>query len=469
MNDFSGLPAEKKRAMLVKLLQEKGKGSKIPAPNRQSPNIFEQFTLTTKDLAVQADLDPGIKPVETSTRPPLKTTNLLLTGATGFLGAFLLYELLTRTDQTIYCLVRCKNAEDGKNRIESNLSKYLPPMPANGPRIVPVPGDLSQPLLGLSERQFNALADRIGTIYHNGAAVNWIYSFNRLKAVNVQGTREVLRLVCRGPVKNLHYISSFSIFPLTGNPQGKIVYEEDSLDHNGILYGGYIQTKWAAEKMVSLAKARGIPVTIYRPGIISGHSQTGAWNASDFMPRLIKSWVELGSAPDLDGAIDLTPVDYVSRSIAHLSLTPGTAGQAYHLVNPKKTRIRDLTASISAAGYPLKTLPYDQWRKTILSSGSASGKTAVQSLMPLFSKLRPEQMPETSDQTRQPGDHSSIDRIGSLISSQYLKEGLIFDDRNTRRGLAGTSLACPPVDQEVITNYLAYFASSGYLGAPNSY
>jgi thioester reductase-like protein len=272
------------------------------------------------------------------------------------------------------------------------------------------------------------------------------------------GTQEILRLATHGTVKPVHFVSSLSVFPLVGNPQGKVVREDDSLDHGGVLYGGYTQSKWVAEKLATVARSRGVPVAVYRPGIVTGHSRTGAWNTDDFMSRLIKSWIELGSAPDLDGATDMTPVDYASSAIVRLSLSKQAIGNAFHLVNPRQMHVRELVAWIRSAGYPVDHLPYDQWRTELFTRAGRSKGQAVYSLVPLFSARTPEKPSRDGQDT--------VDQIGRIMAAQYAARSVRFDDQQTRDRLAGSSIRCPVVDGDVFGRYLSYFVRTGFLHTP---
>jgi thioester reductase-like protein len=464
-HDLSRMSPDAKRALLVEILQRKASEVATPASAEQRrPHSLDQFGTPVTELAGEAVLDPAIHvdglPVEHRAQPE----GLLLTGATGFLGAFLLDELLRRTGAVVHCLVRCADPEAGRRRIEQNLTSYVPGWNHDRSRIIPVVGDLSDPLLGLSPQQFDDLATRIDAVYHNAAVVNWIYPYSRLKPANVAGTQEVLRLATRRRVKPVHVVSSLSVFPLVGDPGGTVIGERDGLDHGGVLYGGYTQSKWVAEKLVTIARSRGLPVAVYRPGLITGHSRTGAWNTDDFMSRLIKSWVEMGSAPDLDGALDMTPVDYVSSALVRLSLSEQSLGGNFHLVNPRPIHLREMVEWIRSSGYPLELLPYDRWRTTLLSGGGSSNGQAMNPLAPLFSA--------TSDGSARgqeplsPEGGNTVDRIGSLMAAQYAARSVTFDDERTRHRLSGSSIVCPQVGADLFARYLSYFVRIGFLSPP---
>src|SRR5690606_16314369 len=146
---------------------------------------FDSFAVNVTHLAPEAHLDPSIRFEHVPVVPFNQQDRLLLTGATGFLGAFLLHELLEQTRSQIYCLVRAPNSAMGQERILANLHKYTSQHPEATVRIIAVPGDLTQPLLGLSQHDFAALANTVDLIYHNGALVNWLYPYARLKLANV--------------------------------------------------------------------------------------------------------------------------------------------------------------------------------------------------------------------------------------------------------------------------------------------
>jgi len=241
-----------------------------------------------------------------------------------------------------------------------------------------------------------------------------------------------------------------------------VIGEQEGIDHGGVLYGGYTQSKWVAEKLVTVARSRGLPVAVYRPGLITGHSRTGAWNTDDFMSRLIKSWIELGSAPDLDGAVDMTPVDYVSSALVHLSLSEQSLGNDFHLVNARPVHLRELVQWIRSAGYPVEQVPYDRWRTALLRGGGSGNGQTASTLMPLFSA--------TSDgsargQEQREGGNT-VDRIGSLMAAQYAARSVAFDDERARSALAGVPIVCPEVDADLFARCLSYFVRIGFLRAP---
>ncbi|MCX7594875.1 MAG: amino acid adenylation domain-containing protein, partial [Fischerella sp.] len=403
---------------------------------------------TVAQLQTEAVLDPTICfeaiPREYTTEP----ANIFLTGATGFLGAFLLDELLQKTQADVYCLVRAANAEEGKNKLCKNLEIYSLANEHFSSRIIPVVGDLSQPLFGLSEENFLILANKIDVIYHNGALVNFVYPYEQLKAANVLGTQEVLRLASLIKIKSVHYISTLSVFPAQSNSEVQVFSEQDSLEHDGILQSGYAQSKWVAEKLVAIARSRGLPATIHRLGRITGNSKTGVWNTNDFMCSMIKCCIQLGSVPKIDSLVDMTPVDYVSQAIVYLSQQKESIGEIFHLLNPHPIQLEKLIEWMCFYGYPLRLVTYDEWRQELIAAAKHSPDPTLYSLLPLFPENR----------------YKERISIPENLSQPRMTQ---FDCQKTLAQLASASINCPKIDDQLLKNYFCYFTRSGFLNHPH--
>jgi amino acid adenylation domain-containing protein/thioester reductase-like protein len=392
------------------------------------------------DLRSEAVLEPDIAPEEGNVGEAITLQNawrVFLTGATGFLGAFLLDALLSRTEAKIHCLVRPRKAVDADPAapIRANLQRYGLWQPGRAERIVPVVGDLSKSLLGMAEEDFHALARSLDLVIHNGAAVNLIYPYAGLKPANVNGTREVLRLACLYKTKPVHYVSTNGIFP-PGTP----LCEED-VDLDALAEAredGYGQSKWVAEKLVWEAAGRGLPVAVYRPGNISGHSTSGASNPRDFQGALIAESLRLGKAPQLDGwRMEMTPVDFVSHAICRLAGEPGALGQVFHLVDPNPVPAERVFAWLEELGYPLERLYYRDWLEALRESPEEDVDDVAGSI------------------------------LGGAASETYeLWDGNIYDDSNTRRALQGSELRRPQIDASLFRNYVRYFVEEGWVEPP---
>lgn len=410
----------------------------------QSGSVAIIDNSTVPDLNAEAVLDPTIFPFTTSVEPISVPKRIFLTGATGFIGAFLLYELLQETKADIYCLVRSSSPESGKQKIKRNLKRYLLWNEELDSRIVPVLGDLSQPFLGLTEQKFRELASILDLIYHNGAFVNLIYPYAALRATNVIGTQEILRLASQIKVTPVHFISTLDVFQSPHYSGMNVIQEQDALEHSEGLDDGYAQSKWVAEKLVMTARSRGIPVCIYRLGMITGHSQTGISQTDDLMCRMIKGFIQLGSAPDLDLMINMTPVDYASKAVVHLSRQKESMGQAFHLVNPHSLHLSKFVDEIHSLGYPIQQMAYDKWQAKLLNVDSQ--ENALSPLISMFTERKAE------------------NQLTYLETSSLGLQS--FDCQNTVDGLAGTPIVCPLLDIRLLSTYFSYFTSSNFLNTP---
>lgn len=393
------------------------------------------------DLQAEAVLDPPIHSNKLTYNPDITPTAILLTGATGFLGAFLLYELLQQTQADIYCLVRSSNIESGKQKLRNSLASYLLWNEACSKRIIPIVGDLSAPLLGLSGSEFQLLATKIDFIYHNGALINFTYPYQTLKKPNVLGTQEILRLASQVKLKPVHFISTTS-FVYPSDSEIKIIREQDSIDNALMPTDGYAQSKWVAEKLVTIAGDRGLPISIYRPGRISGHSKTGACNSNDHTYRIIKGCIQLGSVPNLDLEWNLSPCDYVSQAIVYISQQPRSLGKAFHLRNPQPFSLKEMAQYLSGLGYPIELVDYDKWRSQLNNSNPADN--ALYPLISTFAKPKP-----VNTDSNQP----------TLPRQKY-------DCSNTITGLANSEISCPQIDAGLFGIYISYLNQTGVLNSP---
>jgi thioester reductase-like protein len=428
------------------------KGALTPALQAQlkqrKPEIIQflsQDTMAQIHQQLEADITLDEAIVVDIALPPAHSPpkQIFLTGATGFVGAFLLHELLKQTQAQILCLVRAESLEQAWKRIQENLNSY--DLAIDVDRVIPLLGDLAQPQLGLSDAEFHNLARQVDVIYHNGAWVNHTLPYTALKAANVLGTQEILRLAVCHTLKPVHLISTISVFGAdTGDAQASTpILEHVNLNDFPLPVMGYAQSKRIAEQIGQIGRDRGIPLTIYRLGAISGSSQTGAFNANDFLYRLMVGCVQLGSVPDRAMTLDMLPVDYVSQAIITLSQQPAAIGQAFHLVHPHPVASDIIFEFLRHQGYAVEQLGYMDWRDRLLSI-IQTDSTHV--LYPLITLL-----PTT--------ERSSTETLDT--SPRYATH-------QTQEYLQSAELNCPALDHHLLEVYLTYLIQSGVLEAPES-
>ncbi|MET9552761.1 amino acid adenylation domain-containing protein [Streptomyces sp. NPDC006645] len=371
--------------------------------------------------------------------------HVLLTGATGFLGAFLLRELLRRTDATVHCLVRGSDQLNAEKRLRTALESYGLTDPSTDHRVTVVTGDLARPRLGLPVAGFDRLARTVDAVYHCGAAVNLVFSYEQLRDANVYGTQEILRLAALHRTVPVHHISTVGVYGGgaaesaygAGEGPARPVRPQEPTGPVAALEHGYTRSKWAAERLAEAARARGLPVSVYRPTRITGESTTGVCQTGDFMWLLLKGCLQAGVAPsDVDTAFDLVPVDYVSAAVVELSRQPGAAGRTFHLAGERTLRMDTAVARLRALGHTLRDVPAADW----LAATEADPGNAAFPLLPAMAA-----------ETRGGGSEGSV----------------IFDAEETRRALEGTGIGCPDIDEQLFRTYVAYFTRTGFLPPPS--
>jgi L-aminoadipate-semialdehyde dehydrogenase len=214
-------------------------------------------------------------------------STVFLTGATGFLGAYIIQNLLSRHSPKVRIIahVRATGASEGLQRILRTCEAYGIWSDSWKDRLECVAGDLESPKLGLSDRNWKSISESADVVIHNGARVHWIDSYTELEASNVLGTLECLKLCAEGRAKTFSFVSSTSVLDTDHYVQksrklvksgGKGILESDDLEGSRTQLGtGYGQTKWVSERLVMEAGKRGLKCSIVRPGYVFGDSVSG--------------------------------------------------------------------------------------------------------------------------------------------------------------------------------------------------
>ncbi|MFY9620683.1 MAG: thioester reductase domain-containing protein [Pyrinomonadaceae bacterium] len=385
------------------------------------------------DAILPADIVPPSSQAEVS-------DDVLLTGSTGFVGAYLLRALLRDTSAVVYCLVR-PNGTEASSRVRRNLIQYGIWEERFAKRIRCVYGDITQPLLGMAGRDFRAIAGSVGAIYHAAAAVDWVRPYEELRDVNVIGTCELLRLACAGTPKSFHFLSSLAVCYSTGATGDALESDDPLLNLRGLRLG-YAQSKCVAESLVRQAAARGSRATVARPSLVSGDSTSGISNADDLLSRFFRGCVEMKAAPDLDWAMDCVPVDHVADAMVQLA-QDDVPGGVYHLVNPQLRYWRECVLWMCLRGYSFDLIPYRDWtlrlRETVTSSNP------LYPLRAFFVRTIPEEgglaVPELYEETRRRRARSDF----------------------SRTILAQSGTTCPPLDAQLLDQYFESYAERGLI------
>lgn len=393
------------------------------------------------DLEQECNLDASIAPTNAYTVAPQDCRNILLTGATGFLGAQLIRAILTQYPHdglNLYCLVRADSEEAGLERLINNMIHYQCWDESYRAFLHPVIGDLSTEKFGLSEELWQELTEKIQVIYHNGALLNFVFPYEFLKETNVHGTVETLRLACAGQPKYYHYVSSYSVYD-TPNNKGKRVYENDPLNTAHGFSLAYSETKWVSEKLVGIAQKRGLHTVIYRPGDITG-AANGIWEMDDMVSRMIVGTIQMQAIPRTSYCMHMTPVDFVADAICCISRKPEAMDQAFNLVNPEPVPVKKAVSYIRACGYPVRYISFPAW-KSKLKQADAS-ENALTLLACLFE----------SGTDANPG-----------VLRHFIGKDTVYDCTKANLLLNQSGISCPPVDEKLFAAYLNYFKKNGCI------
>ena len=288
------------------------------------------------------------EPPVPSPLPEIPVLNqVLLTGGTGFIGPFLMKSLLEQTRAKIHVLVRATDEKQGRQRLRAAMDSMGPCgaglMEMFEDRVIPVCGDLGQPMLGLTQDVWDSLANEIDTIFHNGATVNYLFNYDLMRDANVRGTNEIVRLAFEGRPKEFNYVSTTFVF---GWAVKSVLYETDHNEDMELLDFGYSQSKWVAEQVVFDARSRGLSARVFRPALVSP-SVTGGGNNFDIAVRLVAFMVNHGIGVDTLNQVSFVPADIVANNIVAISSTPGTANKTYHVVRDDYSNMMDITGLIT--------------------------------------------------------------------------------------------------------------------------
>ncbi|KDE08553.1 L-aminoadipate-semialdehyde dehydrogenase [Microbotryum lychnidis-dioicae p1A1 Lamole] len=379
---------------------------------------------------------------------------VFLTGATGFLGAFILKDLLVHRQsqvKKVICHVRAKSPEAAVQRLrESGQGRdaWDEAWVEKG-RVEAVTGDLEADKLGMSEQEWDRTAQEADIIIHNGALVHWIYPYAKLRAANVLATLAVLDLAAATRPKVISFISTTAViekghYVRLGDylvQQGsKGVPESDPLDAGKEgLKGGYGQSKWVSERLILEAGRRGLAGAIVRPAYVVGDSTSAVTNTDDFLWRLVKGCIQLGHIPDIHNSINMTPVDHVARIIAISALQSPSEPLRVHQVSARPPpRFNQFLSVLQRYGYQVKKTEYLPWR-TLLEQHVL--KSQDNALFPLLHFVL-DDLP-TSTKAAEIDDSNTI----ALLKKAGEVETMTVDD-----GLVGL--------------YLAWLVAAGFLEAP---
>jgi NAD(P)-dependent dehydrogenase (short-subunit alcohol dehydrogenase family) len=343
-----------------------------------------------------------------------------VTGATGFIGRYLVSNLLKRKG-TVHVLVRKGS--------EKKLDAIADSMGWDRKRIVPVTGDLSKPRLGLTAAQVKALSGKVLHFFHLAAIYDMSADAASQQVANIDGTRNAVELAAAIKAGCFHHTSSIAAAGLYPG-----VFREDMFEEAEGLKDPYLRTKHESEGLVR--KECKVPFRIYRPSMVIGHSKTGEMDKIDgpyYLFGLIKKirqtlpqWVPTLGVEG--GRLNVVPVDFVADAMDHIAHKKGLDGQCFHLVDPEPMRFGELMNTFCRAAHaPEMTMRLDA-RMLAVVPGAVRG--AVLNLPPVkrFTNmvLRDLKIPPAT--------------------LAFITYPTRFDTRVVERALKGSKIAVPELD-----------------------
>lgn len=396
------------------------------------------------------ELPAAFKPLEKI--DTTKRINVFVTGATGFLGAFIISELLNRAnlDVHIFAHVRAKDSEAGLQRLIRTGETYGTWKENYASKITVVLGDLAKPQFGKTDAEWKDLCDDVDVIIHNGALVHWGYPYEKLRDANVVATVNVIGMCSTGKAKHFTFVSSTSTVDIDHyfNMKGGIAEADDLIAAQTGLNGGYGQSKWAAEYIIRRAGDRGLCGAIVRPGYVQGNSKTGSANTDDFLLRMIKGCIEIGAYPEIKNGVNTVPVDHVARVTVASALNhiEGKNVSVVHVTGHPRIPMDVMLSTVGELGYKMERNEYREWCGKLEKFVNDGGDSA---LFPLLHFV----LGDLPNDSRAPElqDSNAVAVLKQDVSING--EGIDYS-----QGLG--------VSKEILTTYVGYLVKIGFLPSP---
>jgi amino acid adenylation domain-containing protein/FkbH-like protein/thioester reductase-like protein len=313
------------------------------------------------DLSREAALDGELHWKPYTQSAPAR--NVMLTGGTGFVGRFLLAQLLNDTEATVYCLVRAESERHGLSRIKATLLRWDLWRPEFEHRIVAIPGDLRLPRLGVDKHDYESLCQDIDSIYHCATSMNHLETYAMAKPANVAAARELVKLATLNKPKLINYMSTLGVFSSSEVTAARVVNEHSSIDHEKHRSSsGYAASKWVAEKIFLTASEKGIPCNIFRLGLVWADSREGRFDELQNVYRVLKTCLMSGyGIENYRYAMPPTPVDYVASAVVYLAQKHLNGGKIFHISSSGQLIDRVFEVCNEVAGTSLELISHYDW------------------------------------------------------------------------------------------------------------
>ncbi|WP_320007192.1 non-ribosomal peptide synthetase [Maridesulfovibrio sp.] len=302
---------------------------------------------------------------ELDTETVREPEHLLLTGATGTLGIYLLRELLQSTKAKVTAIVRAVDDHAAQKRLaDFYLERFGSSLEDDGrERVEILAGDLGRDDFGLSAQSFERLAGDVDAILHSAALTSHYGDWEVFETANVTSVKNLVAFARRGREKAVHHISTTSIGSGDVEGRNRILFTEFDVDLGQKPGNLYVRSKLEAEILLEKYRAEGLAVNVYRAGNITCDSQTGVFQSNvedNAFYQQLRCYVNLGAAPDLTDSRNMSYVDQSAQAIVAALIRPGVLGQTFHIHNPHLMSLSKALADESL-GLRIERMEFDEF------------------------------------------------------------------------------------------------------------
>lgn len=365
--------------------------------------------------------------------------NILLLGATGYLGAHILNEFLNTESGNVYCLLRPEKGLSIENKLLNKLHFYFGEKFDNliNKRIFIINGDISLPNLGLKPDDYDLIKNEITTIINCAAKVSHFGKYELYKKINVDGVNNLIEF-CKTNNKTLYHTSTTSVSgeKINANTDELGIetktFTENNFFINQNLENVYVRSKFEAEKNIIMEIQNGLDAYIIRVGNLMGRYSDGHFQQNieenAYINRII-SFIRMKTIPEhfLPHTLEFTPIDYCAKAFVKI-LTHTHNSRIFHLIDDNVISIQDLLNIFNKSYYEITPLSNDEF------------KIFINSLI------------KNSNYAYLNGIISDFDNKGKL---SYEKE-ISIDSTKTKTYLKNLNFEWPIINESYIVKFLNY-------------
>lgn len=353
-----------------------------------------------------------------------------VTGATGFLGRFVVHTLAQNKNFLVYCLVRGNTQQEAERRLKQKFKQDELFYSADNIKVIQ--GDLKEKKFGLSSTLYENLAEQVDAIIHSGYEVLHLSSYRSVEKVNVDATFELIDFAFARKLKSFDFISTVAVVFTTRKKEHELL-EEKKVDPSILKQpqgSEYLLGKIHSELALNRASELGLPVNVFRVGWITGDSKTGIIDpSSNHRLLLLKGCLELGVAPNWDIRFPIIPVDILARAIVSVHYEEKFPEKIYHVVGNTQVAWQQFITKLIQQGYNLKMVDEQEWIEAVKQHGQ---NTALLPLMPVYGTLK------------------NLQQMKPLLSIVGVKQG------NFASLLKKYNISFAVVNDALLSNYIAY-------------